>query len=235
MSAAEMINFDDASTVLLRENERDPGVIARAYSDHYITAFPKIDRPCSKNWSARLVTASEIPDVEPGQLWFVELPAGAELSPLETRALTSANVVIYDRTLADAVAATLPLGAYAEPAVSIVSKPDRSLERCLHFALDGWSVVRLIDSADLPRHQRSQQIRRLSQRLLAARSSRDLPILLLAREDDGTLWETEAFLGTLTTAIDECDFDDRLTLVFGAVGARSVPSFSIASANGLAG
>jgi hypothetical protein len=236
MSAAEMSNFDDASTVLLRENERDLGVIARAYSDHYITEFPKIDQSCSKKWSARLVTASEIPDVEPGQLWFVELPAGAELSLLERRALTSANVVIYDRTLADAVAAFLPLGAYAEPAVPTDPLPDQSLDRCLRFVLDGWSVVRLIDSTELPRHRRVEQIRRLSERLVAAQSPSDQPILMLvATEDDSTLWKTDVRLGALGAAIADCSFDDRLALVFAAVGARSAPSFSIASANGLAG
>ncbi|HZC97768.1 MAG TPA: hypothetical protein VE267_16885, partial [Bradyrhizobium sp.] len=41
---------------------------------------------------------AELPLVRPGQLWLVELPATApELAPLEYRAVSNANVVIYDR------------------------------------------------------------------------------------------------------------------------------------------
>ena len=55
--------------------------------------------------------------VEPGQLWLVEISAtDSELGPLEYRALTTANVVIYDRALDSTVSKFLPLGGYAEPA-----------------------------------------------------------------------------------------------------------------------
>ena len=60
---------------------------------------------------------------------------------IEYRALTTANLVIYDRPLAKTLATILPLGGYAEPAASIDQSQDRPLERCLSFAQDGWSVV----------------------------------------------------------------------------------------------
>jgi hypothetical protein len=68
-------------------------------------------RPASvTQWTA-------LPTVQRGQLWLVELPATEpNLAPLEHQALTTANVVIYDRALTPTVARFLPLGGYAEPA-----------------------------------------------------------------------------------------------------------------------
>jgi hypothetical protein len=235
VSISELSRFDARSTGLPRQTQTEPRIITPQYIDHGVIELSEIDRPHGRNWPTRWVEASEMPAVEPGQLWFVELPAGGDVSPLERRALTSANVVIYDRTLADTVAAILPLGAYAEPAVAADAVPDQSLERSLRFVLDGWSVVRLIDPAELPLRERVEEIRGLSDRLLAIKSPRKLPIILFASEDAAALWKTEPFLDTLGATIDQCAPESRVALVFGAVRARSAPTFSIASSNGLAG
>ena len=53
--------------------------------------------------------------VEPGQIWLVEQDPAWPLSAVDRDALTSANVMIYDRALAPLVAQVLPIGGYAEP------------------------------------------------------------------------------------------------------------------------
>src|SRR5437660_11145158 len=74
------------------------------------------DRARDEWHAATTLGSSELPVMRPGQLWLVELPARApEVAPLEYRALSNANVVIYDRALAPTVARVLPLGEYAEP------------------------------------------------------------------------------------------------------------------------
>jgi hypothetical protein len=87
--------------------------------------------------------AAEQPRIEPGQLWHIELPAGeTRLFPVECAAVIAADIVIYDRALAAIVAAHRPPGGYAEPVDG--ETPDRSSERCLRLARDGWRVVRLV-------------------------------------------------------------------------------------------
>src|ERR1700730_8652432 len=94
--------------------------------------------------AATTLGPSELPVMRPGQLWLVELPATApEVSPLEYRALSNANVVIYDRALAPTVTRLLPLGGYAEPAPSSDGQVRAGSARCVRFVRDGWSVARL--------------------------------------------------------------------------------------------
>src|SRR6266851_5307684 len=133
-----------------------------------------------------------LPTVQPGQLWFVELPAAElELSPLEYRALTTANVVIYDRSLAPTVARFLPLGGYAEPAAPSDGASDATWERCLRFARDGWSVARLVD----PRVKSvADKIGLLSERLLTPKAPADLPVLVFANAGGGAYQKSEARL-----------------------------------------
>src|SRR5262249_7460422 len=60
-----------------------------------------------------------LPDIQPGKVWVVEQTSTElRLSSLAHRAISAANVVIYDRALDPIVAANLPLGGYAEPAPS---------------------------------------------------------------------------------------------------------------------
>src|SRR5690349_18134531 len=95
--------------------------------------------------AAATLGLSELPLMQPGQLWWVELPTrGPELAPFEYRALSTANVLVYDRALASTVARHLPLGSYAEPAALDHGRLNLASERCLRFARDGWSVARLL-------------------------------------------------------------------------------------------
>ena len=68
----------------------------------------------------RLVSSSAFPAVRPGQLWFAVLSSSEHNpAPLVYRAVTTVNVIIYDRVLAPTVARLLPLGGYAEPAAAL--------------------------------------------------------------------------------------------------------------------
>jgi hypothetical protein len=87
-----------------------------------------------------------LPEIGPGQLWLIELSATQGEPSALRRAIERANVVIYDRVFADAVARALPLGGYAEPAASADETGDPAAARAVRFACDGWSVVRLLPS-----------------------------------------------------------------------------------------
>jgi hypothetical protein len=114
-----------------------------------------------------------LPSVQPGKLWLVEFPLTEPvLSPLEYRALTTANVVIYDRSLEKAVARALPLGSYAEPA----TPGHAGWERAIRFARDGWSVAKLVDVAASFHLQKISQIDRLTEGLLPPWSPLPLPV-----------------------------------------------------------
>src|SRR5712671_2362404 len=126
------------------------------------------DLPVSTNgWSPyRSQTAGEcpkLPTLQAGQLWYVELPTTEfAFSPLEYQALTTANLVIYDRALAMTVARLMPIGGYAEPATPRGDASD-GFDRCIRFARDGWSVVRLVRPSTSRR--RVDNLRQLAERL----------------------------------------------------------------------
>jgi hypothetical protein len=186
--------------------------------------FPnRINRPACAS------APEALPANRPGQLWYVELPSTAPAaSPLEYRALTSANVVIYDRALEAAVAGSLPLGTYAEPA----GPRERVTERSLSFARDGWSVARLVD----PGVERVGIIQQLSERLLKFEVSAASAVSVFANTD-GSYEKIAAELGELREVMDACSFGPAvtLTIVFTGIGAGTAPRFVVASANGLAG
>jgi hypothetical protein len=152
-------------------------------------------------------------------------------SPLEHRALTTANVIIYDHGLAAIVAGILPLGSYAEPAPSGEIAADRVWERCLRFAREGWSVVRLVHPQG-----RVRRTRHLSERLRAAKGPPDLPVSIFANIGGG-YEKSEARLDGLSDIVN--GYSGRqplaLTLVLNVPGAGAAPRFSVVSSNGLAG
>ena len=84
------------------------------------------------------------PAVLPGQVWLIEHDPHAALSAPDRDALTSADVVLYDRALAPLVAELLPLGGYAEPLPFMGATPTR---RSLDLAAQGWSVVQLVTAS----------------------------------------------------------------------------------------
>src|SRR5260370_4468703 len=88
-----------------------------------------------------------LPTLRPSQLWVIEQAQATALSELDRDALTSANVVIYDRALASMVADVLPLGGYAEPLSFSCQAAGRALSpRALQSAAEGWSVLQLVEA-----------------------------------------------------------------------------------------
>jgi hypothetical protein len=176
------------------------------------------------------------PTVQPGQLWLVEISAiNPELAPLEYRALTTANVVIYDRTLASTVSEFLPLGGYAEPAGP---GGEAVAERCIRFTRDGWSVARLVFPSGLSNRERTDEVCRLAERLIALKGAADLPVSVFANVGSGAYQSRHAQIRQLRAATipsRRCGQSATLTIVFEAIEAVTGSRFSVASANGLAG
>ena len=147
--------------------------------------------------AATTLGPSELPLMQPGQLWLVDFPATApELAPLEYRALSNANVVIYDRTLALTVARFLPLGGYAEPVASSDGQLRAGSERCLRFVRDGWSVARLLYPGFRSGLERLEKVRQLSYRLLTEVPA-DLPVQIFVSVGQGRYEGNETQLNRL--------------------------------------
>jgi hypothetical protein len=179
--------------------------------------------------------------MRPGQLWLVELPATApEFAPLEYRALSNANVVIYDRALAPAVARLLPLGGYAEPVASIDGQFASGSERCIRFVRDGWSVARLFHPGVQCGRERRDAIRQLSYRLLTEMPA-DLPVRIFVSAGRGRYERNETPLYRLDARLDAMIAEyasvrsSTFTIVLDVTDTGGAPRFSVASANGLAG
>jgi hypothetical protein len=189
-------------------------------------------RPVGKTGDRQSSSAA----VEPGQLWVIELSATESgLSSIEHRAVSTANVVIYDRPLAPIVAEILPLGGYAESAPpSDDGGSDQALERCLQFVRDGWSVVRLVEHSHAS-HKRTERVQRLSVRLKGTKAQADPTVLLLADAGTRACHKTEASLGALGTVLTAHSVENRLSIVFGGIHAEAAPRVSVAASNGLAG
>ena len=197
-------------------------------------AFPA--HRADENWPATgTLGRPPLPTVQPGQLWLVEIAASnPELAPLEYRALTTANVVIYDRALSSTVSAFLPLGGYAEPA----GIPETASERCIRFIRDGWSVARLVLPRRLSGREQTDEVHRLAERLIALKIPADLPVLAFANAGGGRYQCSQVTIEQMRAASTrECRLEQSptLTLVFEALGAVAGSRFSFTSANGLAG
>lgn len=183
--------------------------------------------------SIAAVDATSYPTVEPGQLWHVELPSTQPaLSALEHRALTTANVVIFDRALGAQVAQFLPLSGYAEPAAPGEGPSDPAMERCLRFVREGWSVARLVE----PGSGRGGIIGRLCERLLRVGRPGAAPVSIFANAS-GRYNRCEVELGELSDVMECAPFRlaAALTIVVGAISATGSPGLPVASTNGLAG
>jgi hypothetical protein len=184
---------------------------------------PAVDR------AVPAVVSEALPAVRPGQLWYVEVPATGRAGwSLEYQALTTANVVIYDRTLEPTVASYLPLGAYAEPA----TPGDKLTERCLGFAREGWSVARLLGHPG----KRVDIIRQLSQGMLKIEAPATIAASIFVNTH-GSYKNIEIELGGLAEVIDAYSLERAatLTVIFKGIGAGSVPRLAFTSSNGLAG
>src|SRR5581483_1917095 len=165
-----------------------------------------------------------LPAVEPGQLWLVEICPDRGLSTAERHLAGSANVILYDRTLAAEVAALLPLGGYAEPAPPRAELPDATvIERCVRFAIDGWSVVRLIDAAQT-RPSREAHLRAIADRLRASGAGDQLPVQIFADAGGRAFTADQTRLATLDPHSVGAR-DERLIVVFDAAALGRAPAY----------
>jgi len=177
-----------------------------------------------------MVRSPKLPDVRPGQLWCAEIASVAPPpASLAYQTLTSANVVIYDRALAQMVGRFLPLGGYAEPAAP--SPPfDAVWSRCLRFAFEGWSVALLIH------REREEEILPLSNLLLGRALPADLPVSLFAGLEDGGYEKCEIPLGELAIGdLPDLGQSQLVIIICDVLGGAAAPRLSVASTNGLAG
>ena len=177
---------------------------------------------------------SPLPEMRPGQLWFAEItPMDPVPASLEHQALTSANVIIYDRTLAPIVSRYLPLGGYAEPAAPVRLSFDATWDRCLRFAREGWSVARLVHPS---RGQFAAEVRNLSRLLLGRGLAPDL-VAVFANLGDGVYEKSQMALCELDSALGLGGFAQALplTIVCDVVHSGASSHASAASTNGLAG
>jgi len=175
-------------------------------------------------------TPPTLPAIRPGQLWLVELPAtGAPFAPA-CHVLDDANVVIYDRALADTVAEALPLGGYAEPAAA---QSEAAAARCVRFARDGWSVARLLPTR-LPQRERTRRVQDMVDELAAAHMAGRLAVTILA-EADGGEERFEVRFDDLAAAVASYPRDTRLAIVIDAFIVDAAARLHAVAANGLAG
>ena len=185
-------------------------------------AEPVLRRPLSN-------TPPTFPTVASGQLWLIELPPGEAPAAAARRALDGANVVIYDRALADAVALALPLGTYAEPAPA---KSDAAAARAVHFARDGWSVARLLP-ARLAARERTRRVQDIVDELAASKVAGSLPVTIVAAGPDGVEEAIEARFDDLASIVASHPRDTHLAIVIDAFANAARPH--AVAANGLAG
>lgn len=174
------------------------------------------------------ILPADLPVAAPGELWLMECAVAARLSALERKALSSANVVIYDRELKDKVAAALPIGGYAEPSVG------DNFGRCVQFVRDGWSVVRLVERAP-PHADFADRACRLVARLRAA----GVPPVLRAsgwiRIDTLMFQRAEALFEDVDALIEDIRDGTGRTLVFSAFGPAIASCLYPVGSKGLAG
>jgi len=171
----------------------------------------------------------------PGRLYLIErCGGGLALTAAEQAALVSANIIVYERSLAQLVAAVLPLGAYAEPGPESGQAPDRPVfERCLKFALDGWSVVQLMERR--PRAGHARWTRDAAEQLVSAGVSGDIPVLVLVDAACGGPLKIETRLHSAHAVIDEGGLPGGVMIVLGPIVPGPAPQVYAFAANGLAG
>ncbi len=168
--------------------------------------------------------------VEPGELWLIEQSSQMELCQFDCRALTSADVVIYDRELASVIAHLLPTGGYAEPlSLDGAAHPEIS-PRALRFAAEGWGVVQVVEI----RRGGRQRLHGAAEALSRLQAD-DLPLRAVAKgvADRHLLWDGR--LRNLAELIDKIDVEDPLTVILGPPVVRHPARLYAFAGNGLAG
>jgi hypothetical protein len=166
-----------------------------------------------------------LPKLEAGQIWVIEMSPTDEPSTLHRASMTTGNVIIYDRSLEAIVAKTLSLGGYAEPEAEA-----KTVQRCVQFAHDGWSVVRLVDR-QTSAIRRIAHLRELARHWQRAAATHKPAVFLAAGNGEGARRITPA--GDIDRELAATIDQGNLTVVFTATGA--VPTSAATPANGLAG
>ena len=168
--------------------------------------------------------------VQPGEYWLIEQPPGKSLCSLDRSALSSADIVIYDRPLAAVVAQVLPIGRYAEPLFHSGEPQPAVSPRALRFAAEGWRVVQLLEA----RRGDNQRLRDAVQALIQLRAD-DLPLLAIAKRAVDGQQLRDGLLQDLPELIEKFAADDPLTLILGPLVAGCAAPPHAFVANGLAG
>jgi hypothetical protein len=185
--------------------------------------------------SMRRAISGALREIRPGQLWLIELPMNSEPSSALRRVLGDANVLIYDRSLTDIVANYLPIGGYAEPAARGNEDGDPTAARAVQFALDGWSVVRLVPARPTQR-ERLVRARRLVEQAGLSRAASQVAVTVHSDINAPVSEPTETMLNRLDLAVVTYPREARLTIVvdLATPGPAVARLYSIAG-NGLAG
>ena len=168
--------------------------------------------------------------VRPGEYWLIEQPPGKELSSLDRSALSSADIVIYDRPLATLVAQVLPIGRYAEPLFHNGDARPAVSPRALRFAAEGWRVAQLLEA----RRGDKQRLHDAVEALIRLQAG-DLPLLAIAKRAVDEQRLQDGRLHNLPELIAKFAVDDPLTLILGPLVAGCAPPFHAFAGNGLAG
>jgi siroheme synthase len=168
--------------------------------------------------------------VQPGEYWLIEQPPGKSLCSLDRRALSSADIVIYDRPLAALVAQVLPIGRYAEPLFHSSEPQPAVSPRALRFAAEGWRVAQLF----VARYGDTQRLRDAFEALIQLRPD-DLPLVAIAKSAVDGQQLCHGSLRHLPELIDKLAANDPLTLILGPFGAGCAAPPHAFAGNGLAG
>ena len=168
--------------------------------------------------------------VQPGEYWLIEQPPGKGLSSLDRSALKSADIVIYDRSLAALVAQVLPIGRYAEPLFHSGEAQPAVSPRGLRFAAEGWRVAQLLEA----RQGDKQRLHDVVEALIRLQAD-DLPLLAIAKRSVDRQQLQDGRLHNLPELIDKFAADDPLTLILGPLVAGCAAPPNAFAGNGLAG
>jgi hypothetical protein len=171
------------------------------------------------------------PDLQPGQIWLIERPVAGGSPALDNGALAGADVVLYDCGLASLITDLLPRGSYAEPLPTAIDEDAPAISaRALRLALDGWSVVQLVQTCRSWR----RRLRVVADKSGWPAGSGNLTIQLIAKTSRSTR-SRDARLRELRELIDGSADDELLTLIVGPLPAQPSAGTYAVAANGLAG
>src|ERR1700761_8217817 len=208
-----------ASVIDLKPTTKEGVARPHIEQDHHL-----IFRSCRSAPSGPKTACDEpvhLPELEAGQIWMIEISPIDELSTPHRAIMTIGNVIIYDRSLEAIVANALPLGGYAEPEAEA-----KTAQRCVQFARDGWSVVRLLDR-QTPAIRRIAHLQELAQCWQRATAIHKSAVFLAAGNGEGARRITPA--GDIDRELAATIDQDNLTAVFTAPGA--VPISAATPAN----